>query len=204
MNYVTVEDFKQSTELTGTNFADRDIERAIAAASRSIDDICHRSFDQDATLVARYYTARIGTLCEIGDVMAPADDLTEPTLTVVELDLAADGSYSTAWTEGTDYQLEPLNAAADDKPYETLRSLLTTFPSRAGAVRVTARYGWTEIPDQVVEATILLSNKLLVRVRQAPFGIITAGIDSGVAMRIVRSDPDVGMLLDELVRESVF
>ncbi len=204
-SYITAEDFKQSAELKGTTYADRDIERAISAASRAIDDICQRRFDQDATEAVRYYRAVTRSLCWIDDLMLPLDDLTEPTPWAVAISrTSVDASYSEAWVEGTDYQLEPLNAAADGKPYEMLRALKTQFPAHAGGVRVTARFGWQEIPAQVVEAAVILSTKLLVRARQAPFGIVVAGIDAGVAMRIGRSDPDVSMLLSDLTREAVF
>jgi hypothetical protein len=200
-DYITAEDLKQSGELKGTTYADRDIARAIPAACRAIDDVCHRSFGQDAQPVQRFYRATTREFCWIDDVATPADDATESPLAVIDLDRAATGDYSEVWTEGEDYKLEPLNALADGKPYEMLRAIRTFFPAHAGAVRVTARFGWTEPPPQVIEAAVLLANKLIVRVRQAPFGIVTAGADVGVAMRIARSDPDVAMLLDELTRD---
>jgi hypothetical protein len=205
VTYVQKEDLKKSLELTGTTYADRDIERAIPAACAAIDSLCHRSFEQDAVAVQRFYRAQTRTLCPINDVGLPADDLTtdEP-LAVVAIDRAATGAWDEAWTEGVDYQLEPLNATVDGKPYEVIRALRAQFPAHSGAVSVTARFGWTAVPPEVVEAAVLLANRLIIRIRQAPLGVVTAGADVGVAMRIARTDPDLALLLDDLTREVYF
>lgn len=203
-DYITADDLKQSGELKGTSYADRDIARAIPAACRAIDALCHRRFGQDETEVSRLYTAATDSFCWISDVSLKADDLTDDSpLTVVVVDRLGNGSYSESWDEGVDYVLEPLNATLESKPYESIRALRACFPRHVGAIRVTARYGWTTVPAEVVEAAVLLANKLIVRVRQAPFGIVMAGADVGVAMRIAKSDPDVAMLLEELTREAI-
>jgi hypothetical protein len=62
-------------------------------------------------------------------------------------------------------------------------------------VKLTGQFGWTILPEAVKAATSILAAKLLRRVREAPFGIVTAGIDQGVAMRIARTDPDVYSLI---------
>jgi hypothetical protein len=41
-------------------------------------------------------------------------------------------------------------------------------------------------------------------VREAPFGIVTVGIDQGAAMRIARTDPDVYALICNYTRHQPF
>lgn len=191
-NYIAAEDLKKSLELTNTTNIDRDIERALPAASRAIDEMCNRKFSKDATAVSRYFDARTATICLIDDV--PDQSVT------VAVDRTGNYTYGESWTEGTHYIFEPMNAPADDKPYESMRAIRTSFPLHTGAVKVTARFGWDAVPAQVIEACAILANKLIVRLREAPFGIVSAGIDTGAVMRIARTDPDVVTLLEPFMR----
>ena len=132
------------------------------------------------TANVRYYTPRSYRVLQIDDLV---------TMTSVGIDRGGTGTYSEAWTSGTDYVLEPFNAAAEQpaRPYETLRvrflsgRWLPTYIEQS--VKVTGQFGWVTIPDDVTAATSILAAKLIRRVREAPFGIVTAGIDQGVAMR---------------------
>ena len=51
------------------------------------------------------------------------------------------------------------------------------------------------------EATLIIASRLLRRVREAPFGVISFGLEG--AMRIARTDPDVTALLAEFDRAPV-
>lgn len=190
--YVTLEELKASSELTGFSFADYDARKALEAASRGIDEYCGRRFwaDTDTTSV-RYYTP-------LDSGCAAIDDLV--TVGTVEIDYDGDGTHETTWTSA-DYTLAPLNAAADAKPYEEIRarSWTTGFPCFTGSVKVTGQFGWSAVPAQVHEATTIIATKLLKRAREAPFGVVGLGIDN-VAVRIARTDPDIQFLLDPLVR----
>lgn len=196
--YLTLAQMKATMTMTGTTFADADITLAIGAASRAVDALTDRRFwlDADANQV-RYYTPISQRMVRIDDLVA---------LTSVQVDLAGAGTYSDAWTRGTDFVLEPFNAPAayPPRPYETLRVRLLTgrwFPTYIEqSVKVTGQFGWASVPDDVAAATGILASKLLKRSREAPFGIVTAGIDQGVAMRIARADPDVDMLLSGYYR----
>lgn len=199
-NYVTKEELKASLELTGTSFADGDIPRAVAAASRAVDGICNRRFYQDTEDKSRFFN--------LTDRIIAIDDLSVLTSAAVA---TAVGQYNTIGTNGLDFAVEPLNAAADDHPYTMFRAL-DWWPSNRycrgastpyGNLKITGRWGWPEIPDQVPQATSIIAAKFVIRTRQAPFGIVTAGADVGVAMRIGREDPDVCLLLDELTREDL-
>jgi hypothetical protein len=66
---------------------------------------------------------------------------------------------------------------------------------------VVGRFGWAAIPSQVVEACVIIASQYVIRARVAPMGILVAGVDSGVAMRIATFDPQVMALLEEVTKE---
>lgn len=198
--YVTAAELKQTLSLQGQTFADADVALAVAAASRGVDDACGRRFwlDTDANQV-RYYDATDPWLCRI-------DDLVE--LTGVAVDQNGTGIYDQAWTIGVDFTLTPVNAQADDRPWELLnrhpqgRYVMPTGWPRA--VRVTGRFGWPEVPAGVKSATSIIAARLLKRAREAPFGVATIGIDAGSGMmhsaRVAARDPDLRFLLSGVQR----
>lgn len=170
------------------------LEQAITATSRAIDQHCGRRFWQDATVQVRVYRP-------LDAWSVVVDDISTTTGLVVATDTGHDGTYATAW-DAADYQLEPLNADADGGAYAwtqvaavgSLRFPCQGYPSRhrrRPAVRVTARFGWSAIPDDVNEAAILKAVSLFRR-KDAPFGV--AGFGDFGAVRI-RRDPDVEALL---------
>ena len=191
--YLTLDELKVASEVTGISFMDYDGQRSVTSASRAIDEYCGRRFWLDAdTTSVRYYTPLDCHTVSIDDLA---------TVGTVTLDLDGDGTFETTWTS-TNYQLRPLNAAADSKPYEelTLRQpTYTYFPCREGSVKVTGQFGWPAVPEQVKTATTLLATKLVKRVREAPFGVVGFGIDNSV-VRVIRTDPEMQILLDPLVR----
>jgi hypothetical protein len=200
--YISPDQLKNTLTLGGTSFADADLALSVGAASRAVDTITGRRFWLDAdTAQIRYYTPRSYRTLQIDDLV---------TMTSVAIDRGGSGSFTESWVNGTDYVLEPFNAPAENpaRPYETLRvrmlsgRWLPTYIERS--VQVTGKFGWTTVPDDVVSATGILAAKLLRRSREAPFGIITAGIDQAVAMRIGRTDPDVYTLLHDYTRHEPF
>ncbi len=191
--YVSLDELKASAELVGFSFADYDARKALGAASRGIDEYCGRRFWSDTgTTNVRYFTPLDSGCVSIDDAI---------TVGTVQVDYDGDGTCETTWA-ATDFSLYPLNAAADAKPYEEIRARPWTprgFPCWNGSVKVTGQFGWTAVPDQVVEATTIIATKLLKRAREAPFGVVGLGIDN-VAVRIARTDPDICFLLDPLIR----
>lgn len=196
--YVTSAAFKATLTLTGETFADADITVALEAASRGIDRLCRRRFypDTDANQI-RYYQPLNGTVY--------VDDLI--TLTALATDDYGYGAYTTTWTLNTDFTLAPDNAVADGEPWRTIETHplgAHTFPnSYPRGVKVTGKFGWTAPPSQVVAATTILAARLMRRSREAPFGIVTVGIDTGTAMRIGQTDPEVPFLLAPYMRGPV-
>lgn len=195
-DYTTLAIVKDALGLT-VNTYDTRLARHITSASRAIDDICDRRFYLDAdALQVRYYTPT-GT----GPLFI--DDLT--TLGSVKVDSGYDGLYATTWTRGTEYTLEPGNAAADGWPFTRIK-----LRGRSGSVwygdtnyvKVTGQFGWPSVPYPIAEATVIVTVKLFKR-PETPFGIMTAGVEQATAMRIASNDPDVRMLTHRYVRLAV-
>ncbi len=174
------------------------VERAINAASRAVDDWCGRRFWQDSSVQVRTY--RPEESCSVR-----VDDISTAVGLLVKTDADADGTYETSWTIGTDFQLEPLNASADGGAYawQELAAIGSKrFPLRVRrpALQVTAKFGWSAIPDEVEQAAVLRATAIFKR-KESPQGI--AGFGDFGAIRIGRQDPDVVALLSPFQRVMV-
>lgn len=176
---------------------DAQIALAITAASRAVDRVCGRQFGLIAAPEARYYTPEWD--CKIRRWLVKFDDLMTTTGLTVMHDPGDDGTYEA--TVDT-YALRPVNAAPKGRPWTHLAILTTSSAhliDHEASVEVTARWGWTAIPDAVKQATILQASRILMR-RDAPFGI-AGSPDSGSEIRLLaRVDPDVAVILNSYVR----
>lgn len=193
--YVEIEEFKKTLTLSGTTFADVDIEAALLAASRAIDLECDRRFypDTDA-LQVRYYNPISSSLVRIDDLI---------TLTSFKTDPGGDGTYEETWAT-TDYVLGPQNALALGVPYQFVEmhpsgdySFSDSYPN---TVQVTGKFGWATAPPQIKLATGMLASRLLKRAREAPFGVAGIGPD-GEAVRVTAVDPDIARLIAPFSRK---
>jgi hypothetical protein len=106
------------------------------------------------------------------------------------------GSTYTTW-ELTDYQLEPVNSISDGlyMPYTGIRAVNNyAWPvvDHQALVRITAVWGWAQVPTAIKQATVIQSSRLFKRL-DSPMGFSGFG-DLGV-IRISRFlDPDVEQL----------
>jgi hypothetical protein len=199
IDYVDSDDLKSTLKLDGTSLRDEDIAQAVTSASRAIDDALNRYFGKSAEAdVVRFYTPERRLVLEIDDVID---------LTAVDID-TGDGAFSESWTENTDFFLEPLNAATDGRPWERLvldPARGKRLPARPRSVRITAQFGWDEVPAGVVEYCGILAKRLLRRATEAETdvstSIATVALEVGAALRLLRTDPEAGTLLDGLSRE---
>lgn len=189
--YVTATVLKATLSLTGETFADADVTTACTAASRAIDNLTNRRFWVDANAnQVLYYTAESPRFVRIDDLV---------TLTTFKVDVDGDGTFETTLTNNTDFTLYPLNAAATATawPYTYVKShplTSTPFPGYPRSIEITGKFGWSAVPEPITNATTILAHALVRRAREAPFGIITLGVEE--ATRIGRSDPHVNMLID--------
>ena len=185
--YCTLTEVKAALRITD-NIDDTLLENAVEAASRRIDGECSRRFYIDATTSARTYAANRSTFVFV-------DDIATTTGLVVKVDDTFSGSYSTTLTVGTDYQNEPMNAAAQNEPITLLRALNVGFPVEGNGralIEVTAKWGWPAIPDAIREATVLLAARQFKRL-DSPLGV--AGFGDLGAIVVRRIDPDVAAMV---------
>lgn len=189
--YVQVEEMKAALELSDTSFADEDISRSLNAACRAIDLLTDRFFYKTSSQT-RYFE-QDWRLDWVG-----ITDLV--TLTSVAVDTSGDGTFDTTWTQDTDFYLEPYNAALENKPYDKLRLISgagRSFPIHRRSIEVVGVFGWPAIPANVSQYALILANKLLMRTREAPFGVIMT-VD--LAARIARNDPDFEALVGGYIK----
>lgn len=192
--YCTTAQLRTHLKDDGSNLTTELLERAINASSRAVDRYCGRRFWQDSGTATRTYI-----ITDLQKVFV--DDISTRTGLVVAV--GTNGvTFPTTLTADTHFILEPRNAdkyASTDfnaYAYWQLRAVNGFFFPLYGfgpTLSVTARHGWSAIPPEVEEATILKAAALFKR-KDAPFGV--AGFNEFGAVRITRSDPDVVDLLD--------
>jgi hypothetical protein len=195
--YATVPELRASIGDERNQAADAGmLEQALRSASRAVDDYCQRpgrQFWLAPTAVSRTYRPQ-DAYC------AWVDDIGTTTGLVVKTDTAGDGTWATTWTT-SDYQLEPLNAASSGGAYAYNRVVAVngkSFPqgsNRRPTLQVTARFGWSQVPDPVRTACLMLAARYYRR-KDAVFGIdASLGVGDLGPIRITRSDSDVTSLL---------
>lgn len=169
-DYVTLDQFKAYALRVSPADTIDDVEAQIAvtSASRAVDRFTRRQFG-NTELESRLYTPEYDRAS--GRHIVRTDDIAEVGEGFL---IEADVDGTADWvTVASSFAKLPLNAAANARPYERL-----TFPAAAalgtleGSLRVTAVYGWAEVPAAVEQATLLQAARYFKR-REAPFG--TAG-----------------------------
>lgn len=190
-NYLAATALKDTLEITGETYADADIDTAIATASRVIDAYKNTQFFPTSS-TCLYTADPCNPTLKIDDVN---------TLTSVNIDMDGDGVFEVIWANGTDFYLEPVNAALIGVPFDqiTIRRLSgRVWPSYQYAIQVVGSFGWATAPPQVTQACTILAGRYLKRARETPYGIVTVGTDALAAARLGKIDPDVAFMLDEL------
>lgn len=188
-DYATAAELKAYLRISDAD-DDAQIALAITAASRAVDQYTNRQFGLVAAAEARKYTAFWDrNRCRY---VVPIDDL----MTQVGLTVAvAAGAVDV-------FDLKPANSVAVGRPWTEL----VVAPAAAvkptitqDAVTVTAKYGWTTVPDTVKQATLLQASRIFKR-RDAPFGV-AGSPELGSELRLLaKVDPDVQVALGPYVR----
>ena len=163
-----------------------EIEAAIGAVSRTIDDYCGRFF---------YSTA--------GTVLFTADDYLYASLpgdwssiTSITIDDGNTGTPSVVLSPTLDYRLD---TNKDFTGWPATGIIITTFGSKSlpvgitEGVKVIGQRGWSAVPPAVAQACALQTVRIHAR-RATPFGV-AGSPDGGIIRLLSRLDPDVELML---------
>ena len=190
--YATLAQIKAALRIpSGDAVDDALLEMAVESASRLIDGYCGRTFIAAGT-ATRYFHTHDPYVVQIDDAR---------TITAVQTSSSEDGIYDVSWdlTAHTgDVQAEPLNDYLGGIvwPYTRLRAIGDyVFPvDPETTVKVTASWGWPNIPTVISQATVIQAARIFKRL-ESPLGVAGFG-DLGV-MRVSRGlDPDVTQLVE--------
>jgi hypothetical protein len=175
-DYITSSNFKTRFGITVAT-DDTRIAAHITSASLEVDSMCGRQFGpHSGAATDRYFAADSPWLARIDDTYE---------ITTVAIDTTDDGTYATTLTVNTDYRTTPLNGIGPNGqsgwPAQNLLIVSNTycFPQcRRPGIKVTAKWGWTAVPTDIVEATYLLAHRLYFEV-DVPSGNVPGSSEFG-------------------------
>jgi hypothetical protein len=185
--YCSLADVKASLRIVD-GIDDAIIERAIESATDTISLYCDRSFL--STTGTRIFAPDNDDTVQIDDLVS---------VTSVKISSKADGVFDIT-LNASDYQLEPLNgyvSGISGWPATAIRAVGSyTWPYLPGraTVQVVGTCGWSSVPRNVRQATILQSNRVFKR-NDSPMGVISSP-DLGYIRVGSKLDPDVAQLLE--------
>ena len=184
--YCTLAQIKAALRIPASDAVDDTLlEMAVESASRMIDAECDRNF---------FSTSATRDFVPSDTTTVDTDDLTA--ITSVKLDDDGNGTFNITLAV-TDYQTEPLNQRVSGNAFPIYRlrmigDYLLPIWGRQATVRIQGTYGFTPVPKQIEQATVIQGSRIFKRL-DSPLGF--AGFsDMGVA-RVGRVDPDVAMLI---------
>ncbi len=190
--YVDLNTVKASLNIpSGDTQDDVLLTKALAAAVTAITEHTGEyapGFNQDSVATARIFEAKHPS-------ELPVDSFWDLATLVVATGQVG-STFSTV--NATDYEARPLNATVKGHPYTNLHHHWNFWPTWPSVrVQVTAKWGWPAVPDNVVEANLILAARLFRR-KDSPDGI--AGATDFGPIRIGRTDPDVAELLSHYTK----
>lgn len=204
--YCTEDDLREQLgDLVQQNLSSRQLIRAVNAASRAVDDWTDRRFWADAEPTTRLVYPKGDDGYELWlDV-----DIASTSGLAIATDPNGNGSYTNVF-DAADYRLWPYDATLPGSLYGGWWKLESAgrwrfdvrgINGRHGylPVQITARFGWSFLPDPVEQATLLVAAQLFKR-KDAPFGVAQFG--DIAAVQIVRQDKDVQGLLQRYQRDA--
>lgn len=203
--YVDKTDLKTYIGLSGSG-QDTNIDNAINGASRLIDKICGRHFWQDDAVTEKYYTP-------INHYYVEVDDISTTTGLIVQLDTTDDGAYDKTITLDTDFVLKPFNPQVHKIssttyyfPHTELNILTTrsdeTFdPTIIKNIKITAKFGWSAVPEAISQATLIQATRLWKR-KDTPFNVF-GNEQTGQRELFNKIDPDALQLIKGYVKNKL-
>lgn len=189
-DYATLAELKTLLRITDTT-DDTELQAKLTAASRRVDKDTGRprGFGVDSVTSSRIYRPTHAELL-------PVDDISTDTGLVAEV------GRGTGWTTvvSTDYDLLPENALVDGQAIETIQRVIGYWPIWGWQrVRVTAKWGWPSVPDDIKAATLLLAGRLFRR-KDSLEGV--KGFSDLGVVRVSRYDSDYDGLIGPYVKDA--
>ena len=195
MSYATLAQFKAAVGITDST-DDTALQNVLDATDTLIDLYCDRKTGFGTATETRYYTAE-----DYQYVLT--DDLVS--VTTLQTDDDANGTYETTWTAGTDFVLAPANAALDGFPYteiDTSVSWPRNFPKDVyRGVRVVGVFGFPSVPAAVVQSEIIQAGAVWSS-RTSPFGVIGSADLGGILRQARALHPEAALILEPYRKRS--
>jgi len=189
MSYATLAQFKAAVGITDST-DDAALQNVLDATDTLIDLHCDRKTGFGTATETRYYTAE-----DYQYVLT--DDLVS--VTTLQTDDDANGTYETTWTANTDFMLAPANAALDGFPYteiDTSVSWPRNFPKDVyRGVKVLGVFGFPSVPAAVVQAEIIQAGAVWSS-RTSPFGVIGSADLGGILRQTRALHPEAALILE--------
>ena len=195
MSYATLAEFKSAIGITDST-DDTPLQSVLDATDALIDLYCDRKQGFGTATETRYYNAEAWDYVLIDDLVS---------VTTLSTDDLADGTYSTTWTAGTDYNLAPGNAALDGWPYTQIDASVTypkNFPKDVyRGVKVVGVFGWPAVPQAVKQAALIQAGAVWSS-RTSPFGVIGSADLGGILRQTRALHPEAQVLLESFRKRS--
>lgn len=160
---------------------DENLLSAVNAASEDVRKVAGRDFNKADTATTRLYIPNAPGLVKTDDIYT-TDGLV--------IQVLANGYPQGAPLTSDEYELFPMNGYADGEaqPYTGFRIPWPFFRPiwLFERVQVTAKWGWAQIPGNIIQATKIRAAELY-KLRDAPLGAVTVG--SGSANYTLKARP---------------
>ena len=180
MAYVSLEELKAQLGVSGTTTHDTVLNRLLGASQKAVETFTDEVWESPASRDEFFVVDRWSSTLDI----PPAQSISA----VAE---KSDGSWSALSTEDWE-TVETSPGVAYERLVKRGCWKLTVYGE--ASVRVTGVFAKTAtVPEDVKEATLILAARLFQR-KDVPLGFTAGGVDAA-AMRLARTDPDVGSLL---------
>lgn len=194
MSYATLAELKAWMTIPSADTGDdADLQRALDAADRWIDQVCGRKFSVDAQDVTKLLYPNARGRVDVVDLVS---------VTSIKTDSRGDRSYATTLAT-TDYILLPSQNPDGETRYQEITIWPTASKSfgQGRLVQVVGKFGYVvgaAAPKDIVQAELIQASRLWKRT-ETPLGVLGA-TDLGTFQRISAADPDVMALLAPYVR----
>lgn len=189
MSYATLAQFKAAVGITDST-DDTALQNVLDATDTLIDLYCDRKTGFGTATETRFYTSE-----DYEYVLT--DDLVS--VTTLQTDDDANGTYETTWTANTDFVLAPVNAALDGFPYTEIDASVSfprNFPKDVYiGVKVVGVFGFPSVPAAVVQAAIIQAGAVWSS-RTSPFGVIGSADLGGILRQARALHPEAALILD--------